>query len=72
MFDPERVVCFHSPGEANLSLNVRDIIDVWINTRYMHTGKSGRVGRFTRQDFRRFEKQAGAPQFAFTFVHTIW
>lgn len=71
MFDADQKVCLGPPGSSGLSLTARDLIDVWINTRYMHTGKSRGVGRFTRQDFARFEKQAGPPSFAFAFVRLV-
>lgn len=59
------------PVLGGVDLSQRDVIDLWLNTRYMHVGTSGRKGRFTREDFHRLETQVGATLFEYHFLNSI-
>jgi len=51
-----------------------DVIDLWLNTRYMHAGMSRRRGKFTRKDFEYHEKRMGKALFEYYFqaaVHDV-
>jgi hypothetical protein len=52
---------------TNKVTNVRDLIDIWLYTHAVHTGKSARVGRFTLNDFDDVDKQAGRAIFEYEF-----
>jgi hypothetical protein len=59
------------PWLKNISLSFTDVIDVWLNTRYHHVGKSTRLGRFTREDFDRFSEGLGPVLFEFYFLSAV-
>lgn len=50
-FRNEKSVAKQMPFLRNIDLSPTDVIDLWLNTRYHHVGKSSRNGRFTREDF---------------------
>ncbi len=47
------------------------VVDMWINTRYMHTGKSARQGQHTRDDFEDHEQRMGKVLFEFYFLSAV-
>ena len=59
------------PFPRGVDLSKEDVIDLWLNTRYMHVGTSGRKGRFTREDFHRWETQVGAALFEYYFLTSV-
>lgn len=52
-------------------LSPSDIIDLWLNTRYMHTGMSRRCGKFTRKDFEHHEQRMGKVLFEYYFLQAV-
>ena len=48
-------------------LTPQKTVEVWLNTRYAHIGQSSRQGKFTSEDFAKFEKTIGSAQFEFFF-----
>jgi len=46
-------------------------ITIWLNTKYMHVGKSASVGKYTRQDFERYEREMGKARFEFCFLQAV-
>lgn len=60
------------PLLCNVELSKDDVIDLWLNVRYMHSGKSNRSGRFSRSDFEHWKKQIGATLFEFYFLSSVW
>ena len=50
----------------------KDIIDLWLNTKLIHTGQSGRKGRFTRTDFDRAAARIGEVQFEYLFLVSVF
>jgi hypothetical protein len=59
------------PCFQNIDLSLTDVINIWLNTRYLHIGKSVRKGKFTRKDFERFNSQIGPVLFEFYFLTSI-
>lgn len=64
----EQSVVRKMPYVRNIDLPLKDVIDMWLNTRYLHVGEQAGVGRFSRQDFERFRKKVGAVLFEFYFL----
>lgn len=56
-----------SPQELSPS----EVIDLRLNTRYMHTGMSRRRGKFTRKDFEQHEERMGRDLFEFYFLQAV-
>lgn len=48
---------------TNKVITVRDLIDIWLYTHAIHTGKSARTGRFTLSDFDAVDQKAGRAVF---------
>jgi hypothetical protein len=55
----------------NISLTPKDVIELWINARLAHSGKTSKNGSFTREDFERHANALGMAHFEATFVHAI-
>jgi hypothetical protein len=58
---------FNDSGNKD-PLKQSEIIDIWLNTRYMHVGGKG---KFSRQDFDRYEKMIGKDVFKFHFLVAV-
>lgn len=71
MFDGNRTIVRQLPWFKDITLSVTDVIDVWLNTRYMHVGKTARKGHFTRKDFERFSAEIGPVLFEFYFLTAV-
>jgi hypothetical protein len=69
--DDKRSISRFHPLLRDISLSFSDVIDVWLNTRYMHIGKKGRRGRFDRSDFERFNREIGHVLFEYYFLATV-
>lgn len=52
-------------------LSPSDVINLWLNTRYHHVGKSKMAGKFTREDFERYEQKIGPVRFEFIFLFAV-
>jgi len=52
-------------------LSPSDVINLWLNTRYHHVGKSKMAGKFTREDFENYENQIGPVRFEFVFLSAV-
>jgi hypothetical protein len=59
------------PYYKNTTLLPSEVINLWLNTKEFHTGKSARDGRYTRQDFDRYEKQFGRVLFEYYFLSSV-
>lgn len=70
-FNEDRSNVRHFPWLKDIPLSVSDVIDLWLNTRYHHVGKSTRRGRFTREDFDRFNSAIGPVLFEFYFLSAV-
>lgn len=57
--------------DKDINLPLSDIIDIWLNTRYMHTGRGSRRGKFNRSDFERFNTEIGPVLFEFCFLAAV-
>lgn len=55
------------PFLRDVELSTEDVVDMWLNTRYMHVGKARRKGRFSREDFARWERDIGPTLFEYYF-----
>lgn len=53
-------------------LSPNDVLDLWINGRIFHSGKTGRVGKFTRDDFEQHRNEIGAVQFEYLLLVATW
>jgi len=71
MFDGKRAIVRQLPWFKDITLSVTDVIDVWLNTRYMHVGKTAKEGRFTRTDFERLNVEIGSVFFEFYFLSAV-
>ena len=60
------------PQWGNDKLTNEDLINVWLNTRYLHVGSSKECGKFNRADFDRLENEIGAVLFEYYFVIAVW
>ncbi len=60
------------PHWKNDKLSNEDIINVWLNTRYLHVGSSKECGKFNRSDFERLESQIGSVLFEYYFLLAVW
>jgi hypothetical protein len=60
------------PFLRDVELSTEDVIDLWLNTRYMHIGPARHKGRFTREDFNNWETQIGATLFEYYFLSSVW
>ncbi len=60
------------PSWKNDKLSYQDLIDVWLNTRFLHVGSSKKTGKFDRSDFEQLEKQIGMVLFEYYFVVAVW
>jgi len=49
----------------------KDVLDLWMNCKMFHSGRSQRTGRFSRDDFLRFEKQIGPELSEFLFQSAV-
>lgn len=56
-------------GDSELSPT--DVINLWLNTKYHHVGKSQTAGKFTREDFERYENEIGEVKFEFVFLSAV-
>lgn len=70
-FDATRSAVGQLPLFRDQPLSVSDVINIWLNTRYHHVGKSSHCGRFTRNDFDRFNHSIGPVLFEFYFLSAI-
>lgn len=52
------------PSWKNNGLSYQDLIDVWLNTRFLHVGSSKKTGKFDRSDFEQLEGQIGMVLFS--------
>lgn len=59
------------PAWKNEKLTYQDLIDVWLNTRYLHVGSSKTTGKFNRSDFDHLERQIGKVLFEYYFVWAV-
>jgi len=59
------------PNSTNTPLLPSDIIDIWLNTHYMHVGKAPNCGRFTREYFDLLNNQIGPVFFEFYFLSAV-
>jgi hypothetical protein len=59
------------PAWKNEKLSYQDLIDVWLNTRYLHVGRSINVGKFDRSDFERFQGKIGTVLFEYYFILAV-
>ncbi|HUW83243.1 MAG TPA: hypothetical protein VMZ31_10645 [Phycisphaerae bacterium] len=59
------------PWFKGITLPLADVIDVWLNTKYMHVGESVRCGRFDRRDFERLQQEIGAVRFEAFFLWAV-
>ena len=50
-----------------IDLTPADMVDLWLNTRFAHVGRTPRQGRFTPADFAKYEKILGAAKMEFVF-----
>ena len=66
-----RAVMQHYPWFKDQPLSLSDVINIWINTKYHHVGKSQRYGKFTRKDFDRFSTNIGPILFEFCFLSAL-
>lgn len=48
------------------------IVGLWLNTRFLHIGKSRRKGRFTREEFKEIEAAVGPSRFEYCFLTCMW
>ncbi len=71
VFNGDRSALRQLPWFKDHPLSVSDVIDLWLNTRYHHVGKSPRCGRFTRADFDRFNREIGPVLFEFYFLSAV-
>ena len=69
--DGNRSAVRQLPWFKGLSLSLIDVIDVWLNTRYHHVGKSPRRGRFTRAGFERLNEGIGPVLFEYYFLSAV-
>lgn len=60
------------PSWKNDELSYQDLIDVWLNTRFLHVGSSNKSGKFDRSDFEQLEGQIGTVLFEYYFALAIW
>lgn len=60
------------PFLRDVELSTEDVVDMWLNTRYMHVGKARRKGRFSREDFARWERDIGPTLFEYYFLSSIY
>ena len=60
------------PFFTNIALAPSDAIDLWLNTRYLHTGQSPSHGKYGRTDFESFERQIGPVLFESYFLNCVW
>lgn len=59
------------PAWKNEKLSYQDLIDVWLNTKYLHVGSSKATGKFDRSDFERLEGQIGSVLFEYYFALAV-
>ena len=71
LFDDSRSLAWNFEWAKNSGLSPADVINLWLNTRYHHVGKSAR-GQFTREDFDRFKQTIGSVRFEYYFLETIF
>jgi len=53
-------------------LSAHDIIDLWLNSRLFHSGKTSRRGRFTQVDFEHERDRIGPARFEYLFNASIY
>lgn len=53
-------------------LPAHDIIDLWLNSRLFHSGKSTRRGRFTQVDFEHERERIGPARFEYLFNAAVY
>jgi hypothetical protein len=53
------------------SLAPRDVLELWINARLAHAGKTATKGRFTRADFETHVGALGLAHFEALFIHAV-
>jgi len=71
LLDREGPPVTRPPWCKDMNLSLTDVVDLWLNTRYLHVGKTARQGRFTRQDFERDRSQIGPVPFEFYFLSAV-
>ena len=69
-FNATRSAIGHIPFRDQ-PLSVSGVINIWLNTRCHHVGKSSRSGRFTRDDFDRINNSIDPVLFEFSFLSAI-
>ncbi len=55
----------------NSGMTPSQVIDLWLNTKHHHTGRDNRAGKYTRDDFERFNKQLGPVRNEFYFLYSL-
>ncbi len=69
--DDKRSIFRSYPLFRDIDLSFSDVIDLWLNTRYMHIGRGSRRGRFDRNDFEQFNTEIGPVLFEYYFLATV-
>ena len=72
LLNEDHAVVKDLPWFKNINLSFANVIDVWLNTRYMHVGKSSHHGQFTRQDFNKFSQEIGPALFEYYFLSAVY
>lgn len=66
-----RSITCNLPWFKRLNLSLWDVINIWLNTKYMHVGSSSHSGKFDRKDFERFCNEIGQVQFEHCFLSAV-
>lgn len=69
--EKKNVMQIQMPELNHEPLPLKDIIDIWFNTRYLHVGSSAQCGRFNREYFDRLNKQFGPLSFECDFLVAV-
>lgn len=52
-------------------LTPSQVIKLWLNTKYMHTGRSATKGDYTREDLEQFQREVGSDALEFYFLQSV-
>ncbi|MCJ7793618.1 hypothetical protein MUP42_01655, partial [Candidatus Bathyarchaeota archaeon] len=69
--DDKRAFVRLHPLFKDIDLSFSDVIDLWLNTRYMHVGKGSRRGRFDRSHYEQFKTEIGPVLFEYYFLASV-
>ena len=71
VFSDRKSIIGSFPWFKEIALSPSDVINLWLNTFYFHTGKSIRHGQYSKKEFEQYKLAIGPVLFEFYFLEAV-